>query len=351
MKALRSDADAPASFESFPWVEITEFQSWQEVASLGARLFDVSGHPSALVGAWVRDARTQAATPEALLLRAARFVQDEVRYVAIEVGMSRRRPDDPDTVLSRRYGDCKDKTALLVALLRAGGVNAWPALVSSSRGQTLDGWAPSPQAFDHAIVKAVSASGEPLWIDPTLSLQGGGVDRFRYAPFERALVLDRATSVLETLHAEPAADASPFVRDRFHLGLPGGSEETTLETERTYRGRVADMMRAALRMRSQDDLRDEVRQRYQQQYPAIRNVGPPRGFRRPGARCAAPRGAFRPARVLAEGRGRRQVPGRYRRVRRRRGAAPLRPWSAPRPWACRTPSARATRRASRCPST
>ena len=43
-------------------------------------------------------------------------------------------------------------------------------------------------------------------------LQGGGVDRFRYAPFERALPLDRArVGAREHLRAEAAADASPFV--------------------------------------------------------------------------------------------------------------------------------------------
>jgi transglutaminase-like putative cysteine protease len=83
------------------------------------------------------EARRDTASPEAFLLRATLFVQDEVRYVAVEVGMSWRRATDAAPVFSPRFGDCKDKTALLVALLRAYGMTARPALVRPRWGRAI----------------------------------------------------------------------------------------------------------------------------------------------------------------------------------------------------------------------
>jgi transglutaminase-like putative cysteine protease len=50
------------------------------------------------------------ATLERRALAAIRFVQDESRYLGIEVEEGTLRPDAPDAVLRRRFGDCKDKT-------------------------------------------------------------------------------------------------------------------------------------------------------------------------------------------------------------------------------------------------
>ncbi len=271
--AFRADPSAPASFESFPWLQASEFRSWQEVAALGAHLFESSLRASPGVAAWVKDARAGARTDEAFILHATRFVQDEVRYVAIEVGMSRRRPSEPDAVLARRYGDCKDKTALLVAMLRTAGIKARPALVSSKMGRTLDAWGPSGLAFDHAIVKAFTSDARTIWIDPTSTLTGGGVDRLRFSPFERALDLDLGTTALDAPVPEPATEASPLVRDRFQVGEPGTTQETLLESERTYRAGLADAMRASLRWRPRDQVRKDVRDRYQTSFPAIRDAG------------------------------------------------------------------------------
>jgi hypothetical protein len=48
-----------------------------------------------------------------------------------------RRIGDPSVVFRRRYGDCKDKSALLVAILRAAEISAQPALVSTTHGEVI----------------------------------------------------------------------------------------------------------------------------------------------------------------------------------------------------------------------
>ena len=52
------------------------------------------------------------------LLAAMRFVQSEVRYLALALGNGSYVPSPPELVLKRRYGDCKDKTLLALSLLK-----------------------------------------------------------------------------------------------------------------------------------------------------------------------------------------------------------------------------------------
>lgn len=271
-KAYTAESDAPADYDRAPFAELSEFRSWQEVALLGAKLFDVSPQPAGPVVVWARGALASAASPDDFVLRATRFVQDEVRYVGIEVGVGRRRPTDPATVLQRRFGDCKDKAALLVALMRAGNVKAWPALVSTSRGSALDRWSPTPTVFDHAIVKVSTGTGT-YWIDPTVPLQGGGLERAVHSRFERALPLDATTHALDRMTPEAAIEPQIAVRDVFLVRTPESGAETLLDTERVYRADVADHMRATLRAHSREELGKQYAEMYRRDFPAIHDVG------------------------------------------------------------------------------
>lgn len=94
----------------------------------------------------------------------AAFVRRQVRYVAVEVGIGGFRPGAPQDVLTRRWGDCKDKAFLLIDLMREAGIEAWPVLIQAASGDRVDRDFPSPNQFNHAIV-AVSPDGLDLGSD------------------------------------------------------------------------------------------------------------------------------------------------------------------------------------------
>ncbi|NEL80598.1 MAG: transglutaminase domain-containing protein, partial [Xanthomonas perforans] len=100
------------------------------------------------------------------LLRAVAFVQGEIRYVGLDMGENSHAPHTPEVTLRNRYGDCKDKATLLIALLQLAGIRAEPVLVSSDKGHGLDLRLPSPYAFDHVVVRAHLPQGE-VWVDAT----------------------------------------------------------------------------------------------------------------------------------------------------------------------------------------
>ena len=200
-------------------------------------------------------------------------MQDEVRYVGIEVGMGRRRPSPPTVVFTRRYGDCKDKATLLVSILRAAKIVAYPALVSSTHGLTLDESSPSPNRFDHVLVQA-DLDGETYWLDPTLFLQGGKIARFRYSQYDEALVLHSRTETLVRLSRPPADSPSPSIHDRFTLPLPGTDGEARLDTERAYERGIADAIRTALRVQTPEQFTKEILKIYQVDYQGIHEIAP-----------------------------------------------------------------------------
>jgi len=96
------------------------------------------------------------------------------------------KPNAIETILKREYGDCKDHTVVLLALLREIGVNAWPALIRSDESYSVD---PKfvTDIFNHVIVKVTLDGGEVLWLDPT----------YKFAPFGKLSSINEDTYVLE----------------------------------------------------------------------------------------------------------------------------------------------------------
>ena len=78
------------------------------------------------------------------------FVQSDVRYVAIEIGIGGYQPHPATQIFRARYGDCKDKATLLSTMLKEAGINSYYVIIDTRRG-AVDPNMPGPW-FDHAIL-------------------------------------------------------------------------------------------------------------------------------------------------------------------------------------------------------
>jgi transglutaminase-like putative cysteine protease len=240
---IESDDALPGWFDDRPWVEASEFGSWAEVAALFDRLFTPRRQPSAAMAAEIARLRAAGATSDERLLEATRFVQDEIRYLGLEIGLSRHKPFEPSEVLARRFGDCKDKANLLVAMLGALGVPARAALVNTHHGRGIDDSLPSPLAFNHAIVEA-SVDGQRTFIDPTVSYQRGPLSSRPPPDFERALIVAGDSQGLVSIPRPAPTEPTIAVREMFVLSDDGRSADLQVET--TLRQDDADAMRERL---------------------------------------------------------------------------------------------------------
>ena len=107
------------------------------------------------------------ATEEARIRALYKFVSQEVRYMGLtlEDDAPGYEPHDVNITFDNRYGVCRDKAALLVAMLRIAGVKAFPVLIHA--GAKIDAEAPMPY-FNHAIVGVDRGLGKQyMLMDPT----------------------------------------------------------------------------------------------------------------------------------------------------------------------------------------
>lgn len=94
------------------------------------------------------------------------WVSQNVRYVGItpEEEAPGYEPHDVTMTFEARHGVCRDKAALLVAMLREAGFEAFPTLIHN--GPKKDEEVPTPY-FNHAVVAARDEDGSYILMDPT----------------------------------------------------------------------------------------------------------------------------------------------------------------------------------------
>ncbi len=93
------------------------------------------------------------------------WVSRNIRYIAVFFGNGRYVPNDTHTILSRRFGDCKDYAALLAALLAAKGIESEQVLIGVGADYRLPK-TPMLQAFNHVIVYVPAFD---RYLDPTVA--------------------------------------------------------------------------------------------------------------------------------------------------------------------------------------
>lgn len=127
------------------------YRSWQDVGQWYGQLAASSREETAQLNQKVTELTAGLSTQMDKVRRLAAFVQREVRYVAIEIGIGGYQPHPAGSVLSNRYGDCKDKATLLATMLRKIGVDSYYVLTNSDRGVIAPDF-PSALNFNHAIL-------------------------------------------------------------------------------------------------------------------------------------------------------------------------------------------------------
>lgn len=156
--------DLPSDYTRYGVIAFSTGSSWQDVASQYSKIIDQHAGPDAvqsIVNQLIAGKKTNAEKEEAIL----NYLDQNIRYTGIEFDEAAIIPHDPAVTLANQYGDCKDKSTLLVAMLRAAGIPAYVALLNAGSQLDVPPNLPGMGLFDHAIVYI---PGPPaLWIDAT----------------------------------------------------------------------------------------------------------------------------------------------------------------------------------------
>ncbi len=155
---------SPGATEISPYVHVSTMADWRQLGEWYAALvrpqFALDASLEQEVARLIRGAHTD----REKIASIQDFVLRSTRYVALEFGVYSYKPYPVAQTFARRFGDCKDKASLMIAMLRAAGIDAELALVRTrSLGNVADQPA-SVAVFDHAVAYVPKFD---LWLDGT----------------------------------------------------------------------------------------------------------------------------------------------------------------------------------------
>ena len=250
----------PPHVDPFRRVALSTYGSWQKVVEWATPLYTYSEHSLSAIAASLPEAYDQ----ERKLLSMIRLVQDDVRYLGFEGGINGYKPHAPAKVFKQRYGDCKDKSLLLVALLRSEGVEANPLLVNTQLKGSIQDLLPSPHAFDHCIVH-FRYQGKEHIIDPTISAQGGDLSHRAFPGYEQGLLIKPGNTELLHLPQPPVPQVA--IRELIQVDSIGGTAHFVVRSE--YTGSRADDMRREFQTQRKAAIEQNYLDFYRNLYPSM----------------------------------------------------------------------------------
>jgi hypothetical protein len=135
-----------------PAIQRRNMETWNDIGAWYTVLARGRRDPSPQLKQKVAELTAAAPNLLAKMQALAAFVQNDIRYVAIELGIGAYQPHAAVDVLRHEYGDCKDKATLLGAMLDQIGVQSFPVIINAARGVVTRETPPTLYGFNHAIL-------------------------------------------------------------------------------------------------------------------------------------------------------------------------------------------------------
>ena len=201
-------ADKPDPDEFHPDVQLTTFQSWDEVGQWYAALQRDRIVPDEKIKLKAQEIIKGRTTEKEKAQALYEYVAKNFRYVSLSLGQGRYQPHAATDVMVNQYGDCKDKHTLLASMLAATGLRAYPVLMNSARKLDVD--MPSPGQFDH-VISAIPVGNETLWADTTAEVAPIGLLSPPLRDKQALMIPTSGPAHLETTPAEPPFLSSELV--------------------------------------------------------------------------------------------------------------------------------------------
>jgi transglutaminase-like putative cysteine protease len=191
------EAGAVSSFDRDPVVLMSTYKSYGEIGSSYGQTALPKAAVTPALTALANEITKGITSRKAQAVAIDSWMKKNIRYVAVILGSGRSIPNGASIVLKNKFGDCKDHTTLMAALLAAKGITSEPALINLGNTYTLPeppttaplnhvilylpefdlyddptaNWAAfgvlAPQAYDKPVVR-VSAAGAKIAHTPTM---------------------------------------------------------------------------------------------------------------------------------------------------------------------------------------
>jgi transglutaminase-like putative cysteine protease len=269
VKAHITEESVPEWYDDYPCTEVTEANTWKDIVDWTRSINPPTDKISPELKSFVNKIQQECSDNTEYLKRCVRFVQDEVRYMGIETSEHSHKPHSPDQTFKQKYGDCKDKSLLLCAMLNANKIEAYPALVNSTDDPQIIKYLPSPLLFDHCITYVIF-NGKAYWFDPTISLERGPILQQYIPDYKFALIIKEGINELTPF---PIIDAGKTkIVETFSMKNFSGAG--LLRVVSKYYGGEADHMRSMFQNKSHEDIQNDYLDYYAKDYDSIKVSDP-----------------------------------------------------------------------------
>ena len=257
INSIHVESRLPEWYNPYAIIRVSEYNNWNEVSTWANALYPRNIKLSPDLQKKINEIKQSNPADEGRTLAALHFVQDNVRYMGIEMGENSHRPNNPNRIFSQRFGDCKDKSYLLVTMLNAMNITANPVLINTTARQRLKEFVPSGDCFDHCTVQ-VLLKDKTYWFDPTISFQSGTIGRIPYPNYKFGLVITATDTALTPIpfHDTGMSDIEEL------FSVPDLLGSAHLKVRSRFTGSVADGVRSDFNNTSLYELKSKYKDFY-----------------------------------------------------------------------------------------
>lgn len=267
----RANSQTPSWYWAFGEIQLSEMSRWTDVVDWALPLYRDACPSHPIIADLADTIRQKATSDQARLAAALHFIQQEIRYLGIETGANSHRPSLAHETLDRKFGDCKDKSVAMIGLLAALDIEAQPVLVNTDIIKDPTAMLPTPQAFNHVIVRARMGS-EWYYLDPTRTYQSEELGQVFQPDYGYALVIAPGQTELIKM-----PDSGHLVgiqlKEEFDL-RETGKTGTPYTVTSAYRGLDTERVRRQIAEQGLQEIGNQYLDYYRKFYPGITSDSP-----------------------------------------------------------------------------
>lgn len=254
----------PPDDDIFPYILFSTDKSWEDISDWFYTISSDKIIPDENIKGFVNKIMKDNKYDKEKIAKALYyFVSNQIRYVSIDMSKSEFMPHDASGVFLNRYGDCKDKSALLISMLKAANIDAYFALLKTRDKGALDRDVPCLQ-FNHCIVALPDKEGYSL-LDPTIDSC-----KYEYLPWTdqgvELLIVKKGGFEFITTPIAPAGSNISETRSNVQI-----KEDLSLESKEvfTYAGEEEISARMAVKYTTENIIRNQLVQKLHGSYPEV----------------------------------------------------------------------------------
>ena len=268
VSALQLENHTPSWIVPYNYFTLSSFESYKEVNSWAQEVFALKTEP--VLKDVFAEILTGTESTDEKINKIINYVQDDIRYMGIESGIGSIKPMTPDKVVKQRFGDCKDKSLLLLSLLKKIGIQeAYPVLVNTGMQNHLNTFLPSNEVFNHCIVR-FDYNQQTFWIDPTFTQQGGDYRTTAIENYGKVLIIGLPSDSLHQMNSHLPELKTVYTEE---LRVNSFNEPAILDIKSERYGLEADRRRMVLEHNSTNDIAKGLTEQLQLLYPSVSKIG------------------------------------------------------------------------------